>query len=59
MPNSAISFGAGGMGGYWLGILAADPTAAELAAAGPGAWWFNTTLNNWRGWNGINVVIIG
>jgi len=48
MPNSAISFGAGGMGGYWLGILAADPTPAE-----------NTTLSNWRGWNGTNVVIIG
>jgi len=44
----------------FLGTVTSDPTNANLLASGEfGWWWFNTTDNKFKFWDGSDISIIG
>lgn len=41
------------------GELKSDPDTSNWTSKQAGARWFNTTQSQYKGWNGIQIVILG
>jgi len=42
----------------FLGFRNEDPSAEELAEAGPGSWWFRSDLKQWKWYDGNEIKIL-
>lgn len=42
-----------------LGVLLTDPDTTGWGAAQAGATWFDVSSGNFKGWNGIQIVLLG
>ncbi len=45
--------------GLYLGNLMSDPDTSGWGTADEGKFWYNTTDNHWKGWNGAAVHVLG
>ena len=46
----------------WLlvgGELSSDPDTSSWGVSQQGAQWYNTTEQQWKGWDGSQIVLVG
>ena len=58
-PNSVLGFSITPTGRvFGMALFGGDPNTTGWGATEKGVMWFNTTSNNWKGWDGAAVVTL-